>query len=155
MAKPRKNPTPLPIDDLNEIEGFDDLTLLSEEPLASEIEWPDDTETLTEEPKTEIKAEEPPPVRKIEPQVSAEPEPAEETAPAENGWYPIEGALRSGLPIRISETPNGEGTLARWKRTRAFANATHRWEATGKWEDFITGQEVSFTPKYWKTRFEE
>lgn len=69
-----------------------------------------------------------------------------------NGWYHIDSASKNGMPIRLSEKPEGDGTIAFWKRTRAF-NAK-RWQETGKWEDFITGGAIPFGPKFWRPRFD-
>lgn len=76
-----------------------------------------------------------------------------------NGWNLIEEDIsiksppRNGLPVRLSEKPEGDGILAFWKRLRAFANSTKRWQETGAWFDFHNGQQISFEPKYWKERF--
>lgn len=70
-----------------------------------------------------------------------------------NGFHSIDTASRNGTPIRLFDRPEGEGTIAHWKKTRAFANATKRWEETGKWIDFMTGATVDFVPKFWKERF--
>jgi len=76
----------------------------------------------------------------------------------ENGWHIVDTEIviqippRNGTPIRVSETVTGEGILAFWRRTRAFANATRRWSDSGKWVDFSTGLDLKFVPKYWKPR---
>lgn len=77
-----------------------------------------------------------------------------------NGWHPIlESDMvinlppRNGNPVRLSETPDSEGVIAFWKRERAFANATKRWQEHGVWRDFYTGMKIDFEPKYWKDRF--
>ncbi len=76
-----------------------------------------------------------------------------------NGWHPIEPDVdialppRNGMAVRLSKTTEGEFVIAFWKRFRAFANATKRWNETGCWYDFHTGQKISFDPKYWKERF--
>lgn len=74
-----------------------------------------------------------------------------------HGWNSIDTEIilkqppRNGMPVRLSETPNGEGILAFWKRTRAFNGK--RYAETGKWTCFQTGMNLSFEPKYWKERF--
>lgn len=76
-----------------------------------------------------------------------------------NGWHPIDTEIvmemppRNGMPVRLSINNDSEGVLAVWKKTRKFANATHRWQESGKWIDFNTGLDISFAPKYWKERF--
>lgn len=75
-----------------------------------------------------------------------------------NGWQPIESDSnitppRNGMAVRLSETPAGDGVVAFWKRERAFANATKRWQEHGVWRDFHTGAKVDFEPKYWKERY--
>lgn len=145
MAKPRKEFVPPPVDDILAFE--DDLASLEIEDAfvpSSEPEEVETSEKVSEEP--EVPEEKPKPV--------AEP-PSEVLSEAVGGWMPIASALRNGLPIRIAENPEGEGTLVFWKRTRAFANPTHRWQEIGKWTDFITGGDVAFIPQYWKPRFEQ
>lgn len=76
-----------------------------------------------------------------------------------NGWHPIDTEIviemppRNGMGVRLSEFPEGEGVLAVWKKTRKFANTTHRWQESGKWVDFHSGMDITFQPKYWKERF--
>lgn len=76
-----------------------------------------------------------------------------------NGWHPLDTEIvlelppRNGNPVRLSETPDSEGVIAFWKRERAFANATKRWQEHGVWRDFYTGMKIDFEPKYWKDRF--
>lgn len=76
-----------------------------------------------------------------------------------NGWHSIDTKIvlqmppRNGMGVKLSETPEGDGVLALWKKTRKFANPTHRWEESGKWVDFHSGMDISFQPKYWKERF--
>lgn len=60
---------------------------------------------------------------------------------------------RNGMPVRLSFTPNGEGILGFWKRTRAFSNPTKKWVDHGKWCDFLTGYDMAFTPRYWRERY--
>lgn len=67
-------------------------------------------------------------------------------------WNPMDTAKRSGLPVFLSKDGKDFGTLAFWKRTRAFANPTKKWEITGKWMNFMTAQEIDFSPKYWRER---
>lgn len=71
----------------------------------------------------------------------------------ENKWYPIDSASRNGTPIYLSEDGSDNGILGYWKKIRAFANATKKWEETGKFYDFMTGFPLNFTPKYWRSRF--
>ena len=77
-----------------------------------------------------------------------------------NGWFllkpddhPSDLPPRNGMPLRLSLDVDSEGTLAFWKKTRAFANSTKKWETTGSWCNFLTGLPVDFTPKYWKSRY--
>lgn len=76
-----------------------------------------------------------------------------------NGWKPMETEVvlntppRNGIPIKVAETVQDSGIIVFWKRLRAFANATKRWQETGAWIDFHTGMKISFEPKYWKARF--
>lgn len=70
-----------------------------------------------------------------------------------NGWHPIHTAPRNGMPVKLVEKPEGDSVLCVWKKTRAFANPTKRWEITGKWVNFISGLDISFIPKYWQERF--
>lgn len=75
-----------------------------------------------------------------------------------NGWKSIDSDIilhelpRNGMPVRLSEFPEGNGTLSFWKRTRSFQ--AKRWQDTGKWCDFMTGSTLIFDPKYWKGRNE-
>lgn len=68
-----------------------------------------------------------------------------------NGWQPIDTCHHRGLPVRVTEIPAGDGTVAHWKRTRVFNGK--RWEETGKWVDNMTGMDLPFPVKYWKDRF--
>lgn len=74
-----------------------------------------------------------------------------------NGWQSLDAevavqiAPRNGMAVRLSETPDGDGVLGFWRRTRAFNGK--RYAETGKWIDFHTGTDISFQPKYWKERF--
>lgn len=79
-----------------------------------------------------------------------------------NGWNPLPKCdaphaillpPRNGTPVRVSESTQGSGVTAFWKKTRAFANPTKKWETTGIWCDYLTGVKVPFTPKYWKDRY--
>lgn len=79
-----------------------------------------------------------------------------------NGWHVLPTEIaphpsllppRNGMPVRLSETTDGEGILVFWKKTRKYANTTHRWEHSGKWCDFQTGLDINFIPKYWRERF--
>lgn len=69
------------------------------------------------------------------------------------GWEDIGKAPRNGVGCFVSEKPTGEGVLVFWKKTRAFANATHRWEDYGKFVDFLTGVDLNFKPLFYKPRF--
>ena len=76
-----------------------------------------------------------------------------------NGWHNIETEVvlelppKNGTAVYVSDKPSGQGTLVVWKKTRACANATRRWEATGVWIDFVSGIPIAFKPKYWKERY--
>lgn len=70
-----------------------------------------------------------------------------------NGWREIDTATLSGMPYFISEKPDGEGVLAYYRRTRAFANAAKRWKEVGKFVDFTTGADIKFEPVYCRNRF--
>lgn len=63
----------------------------------------------------------------------------------------IQSAPRNGLQVFVSATGADVGERVFWKRTRAFANATHRWEETGFFVDIITNVRVAFEPKYWRS----
>lgn len=67
-------------------------------------------------------------------------------------YEPISSAPRNGTIIFISETGKDKGEAAFWKKTRAFANATHRWEETGFFVHNITNLPVSFKPAFWRMR---
>lgn len=69
-------------------------------------------------------------------------------------WREIDSSARSGLPYFVSNTGIGDGILAFYRRTRAFANASKRWQHTGKFVDFITGADLVFQPLYFRNRFE-
>lgn len=66
----------------------------------------------------------------------------------------IATAPRNGSLIVVSETGDSKdkGSIVLWRKTRAFANATHRWENTGFFVNNITNLAISFTPKYWRPR---
>lgn len=69
-------------------------------------------------------------------------------------WREIDSSARSGLPYFVSDTAIGDGILAFYRRTRAFANAAKRWKNTGKFVDFTTGVDLIFQPLYFRNRFE-
>ena len=65
-------------------------------------------------------------------------------------WQPIATAPRNGKQILVSDGTKDNELLAYWRRTRAFANATHRWEETGFFHNPITNAKVAFDSLYWK-----
>lgn len=132
---PRRDPVPEVVDDIEALLDDDGSDLVG------------DVESV------ETEQEEIPPAHVSVTESS--PDAAETSArdPAEEGFLPINTALRNGLPLYVFENATSEGKLAFWKRTRAYANATHRWEETGKWIDFVTGGDISFVPRLWKPRF--
>lgn len=70
-----------------------------------------------------------------------------------NGWQPISTVSRNGFPVKITDDPSKEGVIAFWRKTRAFANATHRWEETGYWTDSTKGTNINFEARWWKDRY--
>ena len=77
-----------------------------------------------------------------------------------NGWrnldtdcHPAEKPPLNGMPVRLSENTNDDGVVGFWKKTRAFANTTRKWESSGMWCNFNTGLPLTFEPKYWKDRY--
>jgi hypothetical protein len=99
-----------------------------------------------------------PPVQRIVeeptiPEVIQEVEPVTETEPKNRyDYHDINSAPRNGTLIVVSETGMDKGEIVFWKRTRAFANATHRWEETGFFVSNITNLPILFKPKYWRNR---
>lgn len=77
------------------------------------------------------------------------PEPEQET---DHNWNPIQSAPRNGFPVKITDDIRKIGIVAFWRKSRAFANATHRWEETGFWTDSSTGRNIDFKPLWWKDR---
>lgn len=71
---------------------------------------------------------------------------------ARHAWESIASAPRNGFPIKLTDDISNPGTVAFWRKSRAFANATHRWEETGFWTDSATGKNIDFTPTHWKDR---
>lgn len=69
-----------------------------------------------------------------------------------NNWDPISTAPRNGFPIRVTDDFENPGVIAFWRKSRAFANATHRWEECGFWTDSSTGRNINFTALWWKDR---
>lgn len=69
-----------------------------------------------------------------------------------HNWLPIDTAPRNGFPIKLSDDVSNPGITGFWRKSRAFANPTHRWETTGFWTDSATGRNVEFTPIWWKDR---
>ncbi len=67
-------------------------------------------------------------------------------------WREIDSGATSGMPHYVSDTAIGDGTLAFFKRTRAFANK--RWTEVGKFVDYMTGVDLKFTPKFCRNRYE-
>ena len=84
----------------------------------------------------------------------------EPLVPDINGWHAIELGGHSaglpplnGMPVKVTTDPQTTGITAFWKKTRAFANPTKKWELTGKWCDYLTGVPINFEPKYWRERY--
>lgn len=97
-----------------------------------------------------VASSESPPMEGI---ISNPPAPEEVKIPVSQpilGWKPIETAPHNGLSAVISETAEGTGIVAFWRRTRAFI--AKRWQETGHWCDSSTGLKVTFVPQYWKER---
>ena len=65
-------------------------------------------------------------------------------------WQPINTAPRNGKQIVVSDGTKDNESLAYWRRTRAFANATHRWEETGFFHNPITNSKIDFDVLYWR-----
>jgi hypothetical protein len=81
--------------------------------------------------------------------------PSTETVEPEKNRYDyheINSAPRNGTLIIVSENGTDKGEIAFWKKTRAFANATHRWEETGFFVSNITNLPLSFKPKFWRIK---
>lgn len=57
----------------------------------------------------------------------------------------------NGLPIYLKN--EDKEVLSYWKRTRRFSTSVKRWEDTGVWTDYISGQPIDFIPTEWKPRF--
>lgn len=68
------------------------------------------------------------------------------------GYESIKTAPRNGSLIVVSETGIDKGEIAFWKKTRAFVNATHRWEETGFFASNMSNLRLSFTPKFWRIK---
>ncbi len=71
---------------------------------------------------------------------------------ASNNWKPIETVSRSGFPVKLTDDIEKPGVICFWRKSRAFANATHRWEETGFWTNSETGRNIEFIPTHWKDR---
>lgn len=84
--------------------------------------------------------------------ISKQNHPEDSSLVAEKGWLPIASVPRNGLPVKLTDDPEKEGVVAFWRKSRAFANATHRWEETGFWTDSVTSQIIDFKPLWWKDR---
>lgn len=68
------------------------------------------------------------------------------------GYRSITSAPRNGTLIFVSSTGEDKGEMVFWKKTRAFANATHRWEDTGFFVNVVTNLRVVGDPKFWRMR---
>ena len=68
------------------------------------------------------------------------------------GYQSINSAPRNGTLIFVSETGADRGEIVFWKRTRAFANATHKWEETGFFVNSLTNLPLAYRPQFWRTR---
>lgn len=87
-----------------------------------------------------------------EPPVMPTSEPVSEIKPIYN-WEPISTVPHNGFPVKLTDDVSKPGVICFWRKTRAFANATHRWETTGFWVDSETSQNIKFTPLWWKDRY--
>lgn len=70
-----------------------------------------------------------------------------------HNWEPISSVPRNGFPVKLTDDVSLSGVVAFWRKSRAFANATHRWEETGFWTNSETGKNINFTPLWWKDRY--
>lgn len=68
------------------------------------------------------------------------------------GWQDITSAPRNGTPIEVMDELNTNIANVYWKKTRAFANPTHKWQETGFWCGELSGQKINFSPVYWRQR---
>ena len=93
----------------------------------------------------------PEPVQETHEQPEVQPD--VDTPPDVNGWNPISTVPHTGFPVKITDDVRKEGVVAYWRMSRAFANATHRWESTGFWTESDNGRNIDFVPKFWKERF--
>lgn len=75
-----------------------------------------------------------------------------ESPKAAHTWEPISSVPRNGTLVKLTRDPSEPGVLCYWRKSRAFANATHRWEETGFWTEVQTGKNIAFTPLWWKHR---
>lgn len=69
-----------------------------------------------------------------------------------HGWQDISSAPRNGVPVEVMDEFHTNIANVFWKKTRAFANPTHRWVETGFWCGELSGQKLNFIPVYWKYR---
>jgi len=155
--KPQSEQVVAPIEEIIEPES-----LIEEDEEAIEVEAPVLTPPEPEVPADDDDDESEEDEEPEEPEESLD-ESTQESSPAPvpeeaNGWHLIGDMIithppRNGMPVKLAESTDDEGTLGYWKRTRAFANSTMRWVEQGKWVDFVTGQDIPFQPKFWKERF--
>lgn len=101
-----------------------------------------------------------PPAKMARPEIRYEEKPSErvkDSPPQEpeknrSDYHGIDSAPRNGVLIVLSETGKDKGEVGFWKKTRAFANATQKWEETWFFVSNTTNLKLSFKPKFWRAR---
>lgn len=68
-----------------------------------------------------------------------------------NGWEndmftaPVDGSR-----IMVSETGEDQGSLVYWRISKYVDKKNLRYVPRGRWTDFLSKVDITFSPKYWK-----
>ena len=74
-----------------------------------------------------------------------------ETVKEVEGWHnDIHSAPIDGRRIMVSESGTDQGSLVYWRISRIVDKKNLRYIPKGRWTDFLTKKDITFTPNYWK-----
>lgn len=60
-------------------------------------------------------------------------------------------APKDGRRIMVSSTAKDQGSLVYWRISKFVDKKNLRYVPKGRWTDFLTKNDITFVPKYWKS----